>query len=440
MSALERLRIWLRPDKIHKLQLTNLFSEVVVAFMKILSGQLARSYKTKALEDDFKAHYQAKHAIIFPHARTALHFILKSLELEKGDEVLMAPLTIADMINSIHSLGLKPVFVDIELDTICIDVEQLEKCITPRSKVLFVTYLCGLVPNIEKIIEVGRKYNLTIIEDCSQCYNGLYNGRLVGTFGDAAILTLTNFKVCSSLFGGMIVTNNDKLAERLYDFRETALLPPQPSVLLKHATKNLIYTVLFSKWAFSYFTYFIVLILEKLDPRITYRLYSGNINVVLGKSENMLVSEFPPGYVGDYTEAQAYVGLCSLSRAEESTGARIKHGELMRKLLHDINQIQLPAKLEGAVNVYWRFPLCSNDREGLKRYLLDHGIDSSATYLCLCSQEPAFKVYHAPTPQAEKWKQTVLLLEVHEAISEDTIRYMASVIRSYFERRGNDVH
>lgn len=105
MSALERLRIWLRPDKIHKLQLTNLFSEVVVAFMKILLGQLARSYKTKALEDDFKAHYQAKHAIIFPHARTALHFILKSLELEKGDEVLMAPLTIADMINSIHSLG-----------------------------------------------------------------------------------------------------------------------------------------------------------------------------------------------------------------------------------------------------------------------------------------------------------------------------------------------
>ncbi len=433
LSFIEYIRVWLSPNKIHKLKLTNIFTELAMAFLRIIFGKLTRGIKSKQLEDAFRARFNAKRAIIFPHARIALHFILKSMGLEKGDEVLMAPLTIADMVNSIHTLGLKPVFVDIEPNTLCIDPEQLKKAITPKAKVILITYIFGIVPDITKIQKIAQEHGLKVIEDCSQCFDASYNGQKIGTFGDAAFFSLTNFKVCSSLFGGMIVTNNEGLAERLNNFRSNNLFPAQSSMLLKLLVKDLIYTIFFSKWIFSYFTYFIVLILESIDPKITYRLYSGNIKVILGQSGNKLLSEFPAEYLADYSDVQASVGAASLARAEKITDIRVRNGELLRELLKDIPDISIPAKLDGAVNVYWRFPIISNDMMGLKKFLLQHGIDSAPSYLTLCSKEPGFEPYHASMPNAEKLKNGALVVEVNEDLSEDDIRFTASLVRSYFE-------
>ena len=431
----EYLKIWLSPKKIHKLKLTNSFNELAIAFLRILFGKMiVRSEKTKELVEAFKTRFGAKRSIIFPHARTALHFILKSMNFERGDEILMTPLTIADMVNSIHTLGLKPVFVDIELDTLCFDIEKLKKSITPKSKVILITYIFGIVPDVKKIREIAREHNLKIIEDCSQCFDAFYDGQRIGTFGDAAFFSLTNFKICSSLFGGMIITNDEDMAARLTTFRDKNLLPPVKPMLSKLLVKDIIYSVFFSKWMFSYFTYFIILVLENIDPKLTYRLYSGNIKVLLGQHGNKLFSEFPPDYMADYSDVQANVGLASLARAKDITSVRIKNGELFRGLLQAIKDIKIPVKLDGAVNVYWRFPIISSDMEGLKRFLLEHGIDSAPTYLTLCSREPGFEIYHASMPNAERLKTDVLVVEVNEDLSEDDIRFTASLVRSYFEK------
>lgn len=431
---LEYMRVLASHRKIHKLKLTNRFNELLIAFLRITFGKLARSEKTKELEQAFKTRFGTKRSIIFPHARTALHFILKSMNLEKGSEVLMTPLTIADMVNSIHTLGLKPVFVDIELDTLCIDPEQLKKAITPRSKAVLITYIFGIVPDITKIKKIAQEHGLKVIEDCSQCFDASYNGQKIGTFGDAAFFSLTNFKVCSSLFGGMIVTNNEEMANRLDNFRNNNLLPAQNSMLSKLLVKDLIYTIFFSRWFFSYFTYFVVLVLENIDPKITYRLYSGNIKVILGQHGNRLFEVFPSDYLADYSDAQADVGLASLARAKEITSLRIKNGELFREQLKDISNIKVPFKLDGAVNVYWRFPVINNDMMGLKKFLLQHGIDSAPSYLTLCSKEPGFEIYHASMPNAERLKNGTLVVEVNEELSEDDIRFTASLIRSYFKK------
>lgn len=435
MVATERFKVWLSPNKVHKLQLTNRFMELARAWKMISAGDLSRGGKAQQLEEAFRQRFNVSSALILPHARTALYCILRSLDLKDGDEVLMPPLTIADMVNSIHAAGLRPVFVDIELDTCCIDADKIEQSITPRSKVLLVTYLFGLVPNVAKIRDVARKHGLILIEDCSQCLDGVYDGQPVGTFGEAAFFSLTNFKVCSSLFGGMVITNNEGFAERLRCLRETDMLPAKPSILRAHIIKNMIYTFAFSKFMFSYFTYFVVLGLEKLDPRITYRLYSGNIKVLLKDFENTLVSQFPSNYLLDYTDAQAYVGLASLSRAAKSAAARKRNGDLLISLLKDNPNLKIPTTADNTVNVYWRFPVLTKDLDGLKKCLLEHGIDSSPTYLCLCSKEPAFKPYHRQLPNAERLKKEVLIVEVHEGVREKDIRHMASVINQYFERK-----
>jgi dTDP-4-amino-4,6-dideoxygalactose transaminase len=179
-------------------------------------------------------------------------------------------------------------------------------------------------------------------------------------------------------------------------------------------------------------TYFVILVLEKISPGINYRLYSGNIKVVLGKFENSLYSEFPNNYLLDYTEPQAYVGLHSFVQAEQATRKRIENGELLRQLLKEIGAIEIPIKLVDAKNVYWRFPIVSNDRDGLKKFLLDHGIDSAPTYLALCSKELGFEPYHQPTPVAERFKKNALVVEVNEKLDENDIRLIAFLVKSYF--------
>lgn len=429
-----RIKVLLNPKKIHKLKLTNRFKELAFAYLRIIFGRLKRGMQTIKLEEAFKERFHAKRAIIFPHARTAFHFILKAMNLESGSEVLMTPLTIADMVNSIHTLGLKPVFVDIELDTFCFEIDKLKKSITPKTKAILVTYIFGIVPDIEKIQKIAQDHGLKLIEDCSQCFDASYKGHLIGTFGDAAFFSLTNFKVCSSLFGGMIITNDEKLADQLNKFRDNSLLPARGSMLLKLISKDLIYSVFFSRWLFSYFTYFVILILERIDPKITYRLYSGNIKVILGQHGNRLFEKFPADYLMDYTDVQADVGLASLARAKEVTDIRIRNGEMLRGLLQGVSQTKIPVRLEDAVNVYWRFPIISNDMDGLKRFLLKNGIDSAPTYLALCSSEPGFEPYHASMPNAERVKNSVLVVEVNEELSEDGIRWTASLVRSYFNK------
>jgi dTDP-4-amino-4,6-dideoxygalactose transaminase/N-acetylglutamate synthase-like GNAT family acetyltransferase len=428
------IKVLLNPKKIHKLKLTNRFKELALAYLRIIFGRLSRGGESVKLEEAFKERFHTKRAIIFPHARTALHFILNSMNFEKGSEVLMTPLTIADMVNSIHTLGLKPVFVDIELDTFCFEIDKLKRSITPKTKAMLVTYIFGIVPDIEKIQNIAREHGLKIIEDCSQCFDASYKGKKIGTFGDAAFFSLTNFKVCSSLFGGMIITNDEKLADQLNKFRDNSLLPARGSMLLKLISKDLIYSIFFSRWLFSYFTYFVILILERIDPKITYRLYSGNIKVILGQHGTRLFEKFPADYLMDYTDVQADVGLASLARAKEVTDIRIRNGEMLRGLLQGVSQTKIPIRLEEAVNVYWRFPIISNDMDGLKRFLLKNGIDSAPTYLALCSSEPGFEPYHASMPNSERVKKSVLVVEVNEELSEDAIRWTALLVRSYFKK------
>ncbi|MDP2922709.1 MAG: DegT/DnrJ/EryC1/StrS family aminotransferase [Candidatus Omnitrophota bacterium] len=427
------VKVLFKSNKIHKLQLTNKFNELLFALLNILFGKLSSGAKTKELEEAFRLRFGAKKALIFPHARIALHFILKSMNFEKGSEILMAPLTIADMVNSIHTLGLKPVFVDIESDTFCIDPQKLKDAITEKSRAILVTYLFGVVPDIDKIKRIADEYGLKIIEDCSQCFDASYNGKKIGTFGDVAFFSLTNFKVCSSLFGGMIITNNETLADSLVKLRSTDLLPPRKRMLIKLAVKDLIYAVFFSRWVFSYFTFFLVFVLEHIDPRITYRLYSGNIKVLLGGFENKLYEKFPDDYLTQYTDIQARVGLKSLERAEYVTSARIRNGERLRRLFEAIPSIRIPAITKSAINVYWRFPVVTEDIKGLKKFLLLHGIDSSASYLTLCSSEPGFEIYHTSMPKAEIVKNCTLIVEVNESLSEKDIDFTALLARSYFE-------
>ena len=144
----------------------------------------------------------------------ATYYFLKSQGFQKGDEVLLTPITIPDIVNAIHVLGLRPVFVDMDIDTHNIDINDFKNKITENPKVLLLTNLSGLACDLNPVIDLAKEKNLIVVEDNSQAHGTHFNKRLLGTFGDATILSLSIGKTISSLVGGAFLTSNQNISEK----------------------------------------------------------------------------------------------------------------------------------------------------------------------------------------------------------------------------------
>ncbi|MDP2910065.1 MAG: aminotransferase class I/II-fold pyridoxal phosphate-dependent enzyme, partial [bacterium] len=166
------------------------------------------------LEKKFKEYLGIKHAFTFNRCRTAFLAILKSLNIEKGD-VLLQAFTCNAVVNPIIKIGLKPVFVDIDEETLNIDIFDLEKKISDQSKIVLIQHTFGLPANMDKIMEICQKHNLILIEDCAHSLGAAYKEKKLGTFGTAAFFSFGRDKVISSVFGGLAATNNEELARKI---------------------------------------------------------------------------------------------------------------------------------------------------------------------------------------------------------------------------------
>jgi len=178
----------------------------------------------KSLEESFSSFFRSK-AVSFVSGRTALMAILKSLDLEKGDEVLIQAFTCNAVVNPILWSGLKPIFVDIEKDSLNINPDELEKKITPKSKVVIVQHTFGKPAELDRILEICNNHNLILIEDCAHCLGGEYQGRKLGTFGKAAFFSLGRDKIISSVYGGLAISQNEGLIKKIRSYQEELRLP-----------------------------------------------------------------------------------------------------------------------------------------------------------------------------------------------------------------------
>ncbi|MFH1036574.1 MAG: aminotransferase class I/II-fold pyridoxal phosphate-dependent enzyme [Patescibacteria group bacterium] len=163
-----------------------------------------------------------KHAISFNSGRSSLMAILSVikenslLSFDKSqDEVLLQAFTCNAVPNPIIWSGLKPVYVDANENTFNISVEDLQRKITEKSRAVIVQHTFGLPADMDKIIEVCQKYNLVLIEDCAHSLGAVYNNKKVGTFGKVSFFSFSRDKVISSVYGGMVATNDPSLAEKI---------------------------------------------------------------------------------------------------------------------------------------------------------------------------------------------------------------------------------
>jgi dTDP-4-amino-4,6-dideoxygalactose transaminase len=176
------------------------------------------------LEEKFRKYLGIKYAFAFNSGRSALMAILDSLEIRKGDEILIQAFTCNAAVNSILAAGVKPVFVDID-QTINMDPEDLKKKITPRAKAVMVQHTFGWPARIDRVKEIAQKHNLYLIEDCAHSLGAEYKGGKVGTFGEMAFFSFGRDKVISSVFGGIAAVNDEQIAEKIKNFQKKISYP-----------------------------------------------------------------------------------------------------------------------------------------------------------------------------------------------------------------------
>jgi dTDP-4-amino-4,6-dideoxygalactose transaminase len=170
-------------------------------------------------ENDWKIAFNSKYAISVNSNTSGLFTAIGALGIKPGDEVIVSPYTMSASALAPVIYGAVPVFADIDYDNFGLSPESIERCITPRTKAILVVHIFGNPAKMDEILAIAKKHNLFVIEDCAQAPMATYKGKLVGTLGDIGIFSLNYHKHIHTGEGGVIVTNNDYIAERCYLIR-----------------------------------------------------------------------------------------------------------------------------------------------------------------------------------------------------------------------------
>src|SRR5262245_24114925 len=353
--------------------------EVASVVAALRRGEISGSFG-KAIpefEEKFAAYCGCKYGVSVTSGTTALQLAVSAVEIGQGHEVLMSASTnIATALAAYHNNAVS-IGVDSEPDTWNINPELIEPLITPRSRAIIPVHLFGHPARMDKIMQIARRHNLIVIEDCAESHGATWKGKMTGGFGDMGCFSFYVNKVITTGEGGMVVTNDPKLAERLRLLRNLA----------------------FSK------------------PRFLHEL---------------------PGYNFRMTGYQAAMGLAQFARIEQIIVQKRRVAQAYNRLLKEVPGLQLPTELPDARNVYWMYaitvgPEFGISRDQLAQTLAAQGIETR-TFFCPMNRQPFLKrqagFREIPCPVADRIWESGLYLPSANRLDEDAIAHIAGAVRA----------
>lgn len=180
-----------------------------------------------AFAQAFAAHHGAAHGIFAINGTVTLQCALSAYGIGPGDEVIVPAVTWYATAMAVHHAGASPVLIDIEADTLCIDPEKIAAAITPRTRAIIPVHLFGSMADMDRIMAIAGRHDLRVIEDCAHMHGGVWNGTRVGSIGDVGSFSFQHSKTMSSGEGGICITNDPQIAERLYRIAHIGYAPGQ---------------------------------------------------------------------------------------------------------------------------------------------------------------------------------------------------------------------
>lgn len=377
-------------------------------FKLMISKKILKGNCIEKFEEKFANYIGTKHAIAVSCGRYGMKLILESLNLKKDDEIIVPAYTLDALPIIIKEMGLKPIFVDIE-QNFNINANLIEEKINKKTKVILATHLFGATCNIDKILKIAKKYNLYVIEDCAHSLGTEFKCKKVGSYGIASFFSLELRKPINTLGGGIITTNDDKLAKKIrmkigkldYSYKEILM-----KILMYYSEFILLNSFLY---------YFVAKILHskfRKKIRYIYQKYhrsSSNVNKI--------------------TNFQAILGLKQLKILDISNKNRVEKAKLLTKLLSRKKSIILPKSIKNSNHIFYSYVIITDkNAQQLSDRLLKMGIDTSFEDYIM-QNCPANLGDKTKYPQIEKIMKTGLELPMYNRISQKNILYIAKSIQ-----------
>jgi aminotransferase EvaB len=211
-----KIKVWdyLNEYKAEKNEIQKAIEEV------LSSGYLILGEKVKSFEESFSSYCGVKYGVGVDNGTDALFLGLKALNIGSGDEVITVSNTAVPTVSAITATGAKAVFVDVEPESYLIDTEKIEKVITGKTKCILPVHLFGQCADMKSINEIAKKHNLFVLEDCAQSHGAEFEGEKAGSMSDLAAFSFYPTKILGGFGdGGMVITKNKQLAEKLRRLR-----------------------------------------------------------------------------------------------------------------------------------------------------------------------------------------------------------------------------
>lgn len=321
-----------------------------------------------------------KHGISVCNGTVALELAVEIFDFPKGSEIILPSFTIISCALAITKAGCVPVVVDCDPDTWCMDVNQIESMITPKTKAIMPVHIYGHAVDMDPLMNLAKKYSLMVIEDAAEVHGAEYKGKKCGGFGDASCFSFFANKIITTGEGGMILTNSDELAEKLKAYRNLCFQSKQ-------------------------------------------RFLHENI-----------------GHNFRFTNIQAALGLAQLERIEKFVERKREMARMYNEGLADL-PIQLPVQKPWAKNVYWMYGLVLDEKTGMSAKdlairLNEKGVETRPFFLGMHKQ-PVFKkaglFQGVSLPATERISRYGLYLPSGQAITDDQINSVIAAVKSIFK-------
>ena len=331
-----------------------------------------------------------KFATAFNSGTSALHAVLLTYGIKRGDEVIVPSFTFISTANSVLFVGAKPVFADIESETYGLDPENVKEKITRKTKAIMPVHYGGLPCRIKELKDIAEEKNVLLIEDAAESLGAKVGGKPVGSFGDAAMFSFCGNKVITTGEGGIMLTDKREIYEKLKLIRSHGRLETEHYFT---STKLVDYVTLGYNWRMS------------------------NITAALGTSQ--------------------------LEKLDKLIRMRRKNVAYLSKRMSNIRGIDPPDTPKGYFHVYQMYTVKVKDgktlRDALKKHLANKGVMTkvyfSPVHLTSFYKEK-FGFHGGELPVTEELSQQVLTLPMYASLTTDEMDYVVSNIKDFMRNLG----
>lgn len=335
------------------------------------SGQLAQGPVVEAFESEFAAWCGVSHAVAVSSGTAALHLLMLAHGIKEGDEVITTPFTFVASANTALFVGARPVFVDIESDTYCLDPSRVEAAITPRTRAIVPVDLYGQAAQIPELRQIADRHRLVLIEDACQAHGAAIGARKAGALGVSASFSFYPTKNMTTAEGGMVTADDPDIAAKV-------------GVLRQHgASQRYHHDVL--------------------------------------------------GYNFRLTDIAAAIGRAQLAKLDRFNQIRRRNASVLDEGLAGISGVVTPRERRGYTHVYHQYTVrIESDRDTFQARLRDLGVGSAVHYAVPVHRQPLYIELgygDVSLPASEAAANQVLSLPVHPGVTESDLDRIIDSVR-----------